>query len=519
MIYAQVEDKLNATLSELDTAIKAAETKVKTDLGVTADILGASADYVATPNAEVHNKAKTIAQTLQESGADANLSEVINKQYTAIKDVVKDVNATVTAEQIKEKVEAIKQEAIKSLKSANIDAVVNDIKAIDIVDDNISAQLATAKAKLTDTNNTDEKAVKAIIEIAEVLNDEKITALVASRNGRVSLLNDVFINTFTEGTDDLLSLAENVTFAKGTDAINLMADKLKNASDTLGSCFINKDYTLAYDDQNITYDDALVLRGSVLTMVSALKYIASFDYGNVSYFNDEQSANVYWVNYDNIKNTPVYTLEKTEANGYDAITNPNPWVAFVANYTTAEIDPVTVLNQTNFHSFNTSAIARLEESKQALKSGAKLISDTNVSKVDVNNVMTITNAQKDDFEELQVEAKAIYTSLDAGTTYALDVSGMSDDEKTWHLDLSNMFDVAKAPSLSDFAGSYSYGCTRDVNNSIIKTEPTCADGSEAEIEVADAKAKSTKLFNVLTKIDLKDNTSKTGDALKNYLFD
>ncbi|MEA2017565.1 MAG: hypothetical protein U9N59_03875 [Campylobacterota bacterium] len=254
--------------------------------------------------------------------------------------------------------------AYDTLKSNNVQDAINLLKALS-PEASINSTLEDIKQTLN-SNNQDENLMLAMIDISQILNSDEVKSLVTSDDGSIVNL-DLLLSDMTSK----LSVAQNATLAGGTDILHTLATKLKTASDTIGNSFTSVVRVMNYDGVSINYNDSLSIRASAVAAASALEYIASYTWGDKSYFepmpatidgkfnwNEKYSATTgapSWLNIDSIPSTNI------------------------VEYTTASTNPISLLNNENF--FKMTNQSRLTNSGVLLQEAVTLISSIDNTKL------------------------------------------------------------------------------------------------------------------------------------------
>ncbi|WP_305373151.1 hypothetical protein [Photobacterium leiognathi] len=187
---------------------------------------------------------------------------------------------------------------VKGFHSLAVEKIVKDIEAIipELHKENYQAKLAEYKQILDqgdDSNNADIDVLKAVIEIAEVLNDEHVKQRVEFDYSQVddlfnydSLLPQA-IDYAINKTPELIIKGDFNNALASTDAdaklLFTLANKLITASDKLAVSFadVNRVATYTQSEENhLTYQNAQSLRAVALTVANMLSTIAAYNAGS-----------------------------------------------------------------------------------------------------------------------------------------------------------------------------------------------------------------------------------------------
>ncbi|MFS1440119.1 hypothetical protein [Shewanella sp. 10N.286.48.A6] len=200
----------------------------------------------------------------------------------------------------------------KGYHSEAVQAVVDDAIsiAVEFEKANYQSKLAEYHAILDkgdDSNNADIETLKALIAIAEVVNDP----LVAERLD-IEQTEFNYTEMLPKVIDSVINSAK-ATFVEDiqgtTDDISAiffsMAQRLVEASDKLGVSFVDENYVAMYQQDgsaNITYNDAQSIRASALVLANGLSTFAAYQLGSDEYFLPQQDT----FELDVIKRTSSY---------------------------------------------------------------------------------------------------------------------------------------------------------------------------------------------------------------------
>ncbi len=187
---------------------------------------------------------------------------------------------------------------VKGFHSLAVEKIVKDIEAIipQLHKENYQAKLAEYKQILDqgdDSNNADIDVLKAVIEIAEVLNDEHVKQRVEFDYSQVDALFNYdsllpqAIDYAINKTPELIIKGDFNNALASTDAdaklLFTLANKLIAASDKLAVSFADVNRVAIYtqsEENHLTYQNAQSLRAVALTVANMLSTIAAYNAGS-----------------------------------------------------------------------------------------------------------------------------------------------------------------------------------------------------------------------------------------------
>lgn len=238
--------------------------------------------------------------------------------------------------------------------SQNVQSAITTIVNLDPAS-SLSDTLSSIKSTLGDTNE-DERVLKAIIEILEVVNSSEVNAVISQNSGLTNL------DLLTGDVNAVVELVANANLVNGTTAMHNAADRLKNASDIVAEVYGNTARVIHYTTEagssiSLNYNDSLAIRSVALAIASNLELISSYSYGDSSHF-EVQTKDIGGESYE---------------------------------YTNADIDPLAVANQATF--FKMTSRVRLANAGAYLRTAAGLIVNIDTA---VLTVSDMTDADKAD---------------------------------------------------------------------------------------------------------------------------
>ncbi len=187
---------------------------------------------------------------------------------------------------------------VKGFHSLAVEKIVKDIESIipELHKQNYQTKLAEYKQILDqgdDSNNADIDVLKAVIEIAEVLNDEHVKQRVEFDYSQVDALFNYdsllpqAIDYAVNKTPELIIKGDFNHALASTDAdsklLFTLANKLIAASDKLAVSFANVNRVAIYtqsEENHLTYQNAQSLRVVALTVANMLSTIAAYNAGS-----------------------------------------------------------------------------------------------------------------------------------------------------------------------------------------------------------------------------------------------
>ncbi len=378
-------------------AIKAAEDKLVADnlSKIVADIKAAAADSVTEAEKAVKDAKADADELSTKASENEELERLYEEAMTAVSvaelalsatkeastEALTQINSEETLESIKlaqEKVNIAKKEALKASeaakeaedalsgaklllenfdiegRSANVANAITTLSDLNIETTSLTDTLADIKNTLG-SENKDEKVLSALIDIVEIVNSDAVNVLIDKPEG-----DFVNLDVLAKDADVVVDIATAATLAGGVEILHTYATKLKVASDIIGIAFENKVKIMDYADQTVNYDDVLAIRAAALSAATTLELVASYSYGDISYFTINEKT-IDDISYEYIK---------------------------------AEIDPLALLKQVDF--FKMSDTSRLAIAGDYLKEAVDLALSIDPTKTNVDSITaeTIANAQK-----------------------------------------------------------------------------------------------------------------------------
>ncbi|OAN13095.1 hypothetical protein A3K86_15640 [Photobacterium jeanii] len=272
----------------------------------------ASANYTANISAllntidviKTDNKIDTtdvVGNTIPEEVLTASTDDAFVQAVNKVAIVVKDSNGNKVKKTVEESVKEdpsfikkpseAKDDLNKTYKSENVAEVierVNTVLAGDITKVNIESELDTARQLLDATDNSNglhQKALSAILEIAEILNEPEVA-------NRVSIEGSSYSEMLAQAIDlsvNPKAVAKFIETSTGTTEnesklLTDLASRLVNASERLAVALPGEGYVLPYTDDQITYQDSLVVRVGALSVANALYTAASYNAGSDEFY-------------------------------------------------------------------------------------------------------------------------------------------------------------------------------------------------------------------------------------------
>lgn len=310
------------------------------------------------------------------------------------------------------------------VQNENIASALDTINTMDPAQDSLTATLTNVKSTL-DINNDNEKVLSAFIDIIEIVNSSEVQALM---DQNTSLPN---LDALGGDANVLVTLASNANALNGSNVMHLMAEKLKSASDTIGSAYTDTLNVICYVDNsgnsfNVNKDDALLIRSAALSAASALDLFASYSYGNLQTFFATKTADIGGVFYE---------------------------------YIEADVDPIAMMQQSTF--FMMTDTARLAIAGSYLLQAADLMSSVDTTKVTID---TLVDSDLDGARKIK-------------TAFAGDGIYLDDNITQESVNLIKLFSATEYLDRDDFIIPAEYldynnnGVTLDENATIINAKP------------------------------------------------
>ncbi|WP_422766650.1 hypothetical protein ACOX9X_08920 [Photobacterium leiognathi subsp. mandapamensis] len=364
---------------------------------------------------------------------------------------------------------------VKGFHSLAVEKIVKDIETIipELHKENYQAKLAEYKQILDqgdDSNNADIDVLKAVIEIAEVLNDEHVKQRVEFDYSQVDALFNYdsllpqAIDYAINKTPELIIKGDFNNALASTDAdaklLFTLANKLIAASDKLAVSFadVNRVATYTQNEENhLTYQNAQSLRAVALTVANMLSTIAAYNAGSDENYLVQTAKNlvVKAGKYGDVNPDPVeyehgyvgsvdYPIASSE---YDlASAFPVKWIEDKTVFTLRQ-DPI----------YLATALKSLSDAVE--------IAET---KVDLSEYLT-----KEELEDLQPLLANLNQHLQAdnGADVLFDFSDTNVKAK---LNIQAAYNLNTAIGRDDLAISENkYTCEIDNNMSMFTNSPTC----------------------------------------------
>ena len=336
----------------------------------------------------------------------------------------------------------------------------------------------------------DEKDAKvglALISVIDTLNTQMDNVL--SVNGdssgvlrKLLTAEDVSV-ALADTIDDLASQTEESTSA--------LASKLVELSQELDTLFADDSYVFKYKDFELNSNDASAISAGLLLEAGKLEFLSAYNIAKKEYI-ETKTVEVDGVTYE---------------------------------YQVIKADPVTVFNDTSTLSLNTNAQSHFDKAKENLLNAFTKLENFDSSKSNLDF--------KDNIDENKADITAIKTSLNGGADYVIEDS----KGRKNYVKISALFDTSTALTLSNTLGnnwvydksdcnSVEYNATlSQLNNKAMGNCPTIdlAEGSYTPSCSLDVEPQSIPTANnvipqVITKVELEDNTTYTGEDILKVLF-
>ena len=363
---------------------------------------------------------------------------------------------------------------VSVIKSALVDAI-NKIENFDNENGDFQNLLDSVKSSLENakTKESDAKAGLALVELAEILNNELDTLFII--DGNSASLNKFF----DKEKASKVALAAIDDLGEQTESsLSKIVQKLKAVADRLDELLASEpNYEFKYKDFTLSRDDLKAVSGLLDLKAALLEYLAAYNPAKTDYLK----------------------TKKETINGKEV------------EYQVYKADPKTVLNDPTTLSLNSNAQTHFNNAKDELQKA--------INKLAYVNSREVNSKYRSKIDELQSKLTDINTSLNGGANYVVE----KDNEK-YYIDISALFDENSALTVSNTLGNNmeytSRKCKLDYNATISKlyNKPM---GTSREHDFVDKLSlkpvtvpmgSSSHLTKVLTKIH-KDGKDYTGDDI------
>ena len=366
--------------------------------------------------------------------------------------------------------------------SENISQIVSDLKDVlagDITAVDIEAKLneyRTLIEKDDSSNGYHQKALAAILEIAEIANMEEVATRVDITNTNYSeMLAKAISYSFGQGA--VIELVETPTGTTEDVSKVLIeaANRLVNASEKLAAAMPGESYVLPYsldsEDKSsvVTYQDSLVIRTAALSAASALYTASAYNAGDdTDYLPQSQTF------------TDVAVVEeRTTWDGTLTRTWNETDKNIDAEFANYSYDPRSYYQSSSLFSYRLNATELLVSAKSAL-----------INAVVVSKFVNLSSYID---EEEVTDVERLISDLDRHLSDESSFMSIQDDEDTTYVNLHAFYNTSEGIDRSDLdIVTSEYECdtsnldgdaTYSVQLSQIFSEPTCSyNGSYTETD-------------------------------------
>ena len=388
----------------------------------------------------------------------------------------------------------------------------NILSSIDIEQGSIDANLANARTILEAASNTDKsaKVALALLDFAEILNNSCINNIVDFDDSAIGVNYSKnlpkFIFSFLSTTDSVFDLKSSPSnFTTCTKSIlDSAATGLKNASDKLAEVYVSDpNFVFIQGDTEISKSKADVMRATALLAASQLEYIAAHNFG------------IYSGNINEItKDIPnPYAQDQNITVTYRPI-DVDPAYSWMSSYYYFAYDHssngVSYYYDTNGDGQPDGYLGTALSDSQAMLNNAKnyLIESASIAR-DINDTSDLAN---NIYNNLQ-SGSGVFDINDSNTSFTIDLNPL-------FVANSNANGAGNGIDAFDIAvnGKFTYDCNYDVYMSIINNNPTCTDGSPANVVPREVpRASDSDMDEVIKSVTI-DGKTLTGDSMLMELF-
>lgn len=276
---------------------------------------------------------------------------------------------TISPENIKTPSEA-KEELNTQYTSENVAEIIDKLTTIlsseDLTTLDIESTINEYRSLLDaddKSNGYHQKALIAILEIAEVLNMPEVADRVTITGGSSLNYTEMLAKTLDlfVTPSAIINLVET-PIGTTEDVSRVLAEaamRLVNASARLGSAMPGEGYVVPYADTGLTYQDSLVIRAGALVAANALYTVASYNAGDDAHYLPERET---------LSDIDVVTEQyRWNDSGSDITWVEHTLETLNVEYDTFSSDSLEYIQSPEVFTFHSNAVELLTSAKAALK--------------------------------------------------------------------------------------------------------------------------------------------------------